>query len=115
MAEVIFALAGKGYIVEGWECPILIMGGVMIAMSLLKAYLIVYEFMHMKYEMPALVKTVLLPTLLLVWAVFAFFKEGEYWKNRRAEIFDKDADRTELLTEPKQEGLLKEVRIRKEK
>jgi len=106
IAEVLFALAGKGYIVEGWHVPVFIMGGVMIAMSLLKAYLIVYEFMHMKYEMPGLVKTVLLPTLLLVWAVFAFFKEGDYWKNRRGEIMDKNMDRTELEVSSKQQGMI---------
>lgn len=106
VAEVLFALAGKGYIIEGVHVPTVIMGGVMIIMSLIKAYLIVYEFMHMKYEMPGLVKTVLLPTLLLVWAVFAFFKEGEYWKDRRGEIMDKNLDRTELEVSSKQQGML---------
>jgi cytochrome c oxidase subunit IV len=56
----------------------------MIAMSTYKAYLIIYEFMHMKYEVPTLVKTVLLPTLLLVWAIIAFSMEGDYWNKRRA-------------------------------
>ena len=37
----------------------------MIIMSIVKAYLIIFEFMHMKYEIPGLVKSVLLPTLLL--------------------------------------------------
>lgn len=109
--EVIFALLGKGYIIEGFHIPLIIMGGAMIIMSLVKAYLIVYEFMHMKYEMPGLVKTVLLPTLLLVWAVFAFFKEGEYWKNRRGEILDKNEQGIELLEKPAQQGQVKEIRI----
>ena len=113
VAEVLFALYGKGHIVEGVHFSPLIMGGVMIIMSLVKAYLIVYEFMHMKYEMPGLVKSVLLPTLLLVWAVFAFFKEGEYWKNRRAHIYDGHDDRTELVE--KQEGYLQDVRTHKKK
>ncbi|MCB0659983.1 MAG: hypothetical protein KDC04_03545, partial [Saprospiraceae bacterium] len=47
-------------------------------------YLIIYEFMHMKYEVPALVKSVLVPTLLLVWAVIAFLVEGRNWLNNRA-------------------------------
>jgi cytochrome c oxidase subunit IV len=109
IAEVIFALLGKGYIVEGLHFPLLIMGGVMIIMSLVKAYLIVYEFMHMKYEMPGLVKSVLLPTLLLVWAVFAFFKEGDYWKDRRGEIMDKNMDRVEEPVMSKEQGMLKEL------
>ncbi len=109
IAEVIFALLGKGYIIDGLHFPLIIMGGVMIAMSLVKAYLIVYEFMHMKYEMPGLVKSVLLPTLLLVWAVFAFFQEGNYWKDRRGEIMDKNEDRVEIPAETKQQGMLKQL------
>jgi len=110
IAEVIFALLGKGYIIEGLHFPLVIMGGVMIAMSLVKAYLIVYEFMHMKYEVPGLVKTVLLPTLLLVWAVFAFFNEGKYWKDRRGEIMDKNLDRVEIPVDAKQQGKLEELK-----
>ena len=82
--EVLFALLGKGYIIEGLHFPLAIMGLAMVVMSFVKAYLIVYEFMHMKYEVPGLVKSVLLPTLLLVWAIIAFFYEGNTWKNYRA-------------------------------
>ncbi len=85
IAEVLFALWGKGYLIEGVHISPMIMGLVMIIMSLVKAYLIVYEFMHMKYEVPGLVRSVLVPTLLLVWAVIAFFYEGNYWMNSRAE------------------------------
>ena len=84
IVEVLFALLGKGYIIEGVHFPVAIMGLAMIIMSFVKAYLIVYEFMHMKYEVPGLVKSVLLPTLLLVWAIIAFFYEGNTWKNYRA-------------------------------
>ncbi len=82
-AEVAFALLGKGYLIDGVEFPNWIVGGVMIIMSIVKAYLIIYEFMHMKYEIPGLVKSVMLPVFLLVWAVIAFFSEGNYWKNNR--------------------------------
>ncbi len=106
IAEVLFALAGKGHIVEGWHVPVALMAGVMIIMSLVKAYLIVYEFMHMKYEMPSFVKSVLVPTLLLTWAIFAFFKEGDYWKMRRGLIDDKNNDREQVDKTNKQEGAL---------
>ena len=79
-----FALTGKGYIINGFHMPHWLVGGVMIVMSVVKAYLIIYEFMHMKYEVPALVKTVLIPTLLLVWAIIAFTYEGSYWQNARS-------------------------------
>ena len=84
ITEVIFALLGKGYIIEGLHFPIWVIAGFMITFSIVKAYLIVYEFMHMKYEVPGLVKSVLMPTLLLVWAVIAFFTEGKTWRDYRA-------------------------------
>ncbi len=89
IVEVLFALLGKGYLISGVEFPISIMAIAMIVMSLVKAYFIVYEFMHMKYEVPGLVKSVLLPTLLLVWAIIAFFYEGNGWNKSRANLIKK--------------------------
>ncbi|MFZ1751674.1 MAG: cytochrome C oxidase subunit IV family protein [Saprospiraceae bacterium] len=83
--EVLMALLGKGYLISGVFLPHWLVGSLMIVLSIVKAYLIVYEFMHMKYEVPGLVKTVLLPTLLLVWAVIAFLAEGKYWNDSRSE------------------------------
>ncbi len=93
--EVFFALLGKGYISDSVHFPLWVVGGVMIALSLVKAYYIVYEFMHMKYEVPGMVKSVVLPTLLLVWAIIAFFWEGSDWKKRRSLIDDKNTGRYE--------------------
>jgi cytochrome c oxidase subunit IV len=63
----------------------------MIGMSLYKAYFIVYEFMHMRYEVKGLVYSVLLPTLLLVWAMIAFFNEGNNWKHNREVVNERSA------------------------
>ena len=90
VAEVLVALLGKGYLKEGFEMNGALLGGLMIIMSVVKAYLIIYEFMHMKYEIPGLVKSVLLPTLLLVWGAIAFTWEGAYWHNSRKGIKDKN-------------------------
>ena len=54
--------------------------------------------MHMKYEVPGLVKTVLLPTMLLVWAVIAFLAEGNYWNNLRGNV--KNIVKTEEISTP---------------
>ena len=97
--EVFMALLGKGYIINGVHFPWYIMAILMIAMSIIKAYLIIYGFMHMKYEVPGLVKTVLLPTLLLVWAVIAFLYEGNYWNNSRINTVNKV--KTELPADTK--------------
>jgi cytochrome c oxidase subunit IV len=84
--EVLFALMGKGYLISGVHFPHWLISIVMIVGSIYKAYLIIYEFMHMKYEVPSMVKTVLLPTLLLVWAIIAFTMEGSYWQNNRTKF-----------------------------
>ncbi|MFM2392657.1 MAG: hypothetical protein RLZZ546_634 [Bacteroidota bacterium] len=86
--EVAVALFLKGHLTET-EMPSWVGGlnGIlMIIGSAVKAYLIIYFFMHMKYEVPTMVKTVLMPTLLLVWAVIAFASEGSYWKNGRQKV-----------------------------
>ena len=90
IAEVLVALLGKGHLKEGFEMNGALLGGIMIIMSVVKAYLIIFEFMHMKYEIPGLVKSVLLPTLLLVWGAIAFTWEGAYWQNKRKKIQDKN-------------------------
>jgi cytochrome c oxidase subunit 4 len=91
LIEVIIALLGNGHIIQGFTLPKLIMYPAMIGLSLYKAYFIVYEFMHMRYEVKGLAMSVLLPTLLLVWGVIAFLQEGNAWGNRRELIKAKDA------------------------
>jgi len=114
VGEVIVALLGKGYIIEGFEMHLALMGIIMIILSITKAYMIIYEFMHMKYEVPALVKTVLLPVGLLVWAVIAFFVEGNDWYNRRALIINKNNEKIErTIKAPVQEGMTKEIQSEK--
>lgn len=89
LIEVFIALLGKGYIIEGFHLPVWLMYFSMISLSLYKAYFIVYEFMHMRYEVPGLVRSVLLPTLLLVWMIIAFFYEGNTWRKWRGKINDR--------------------------
>jgi len=82
----LIALTGKGYIIDGYHAPKLVMNTLMIAMSLYKAYLIVFEFMHMKYEARGLMLSVLLPVCLLLWAIIAFLYEGNAWKGNRQKV-----------------------------
>ncbi|MDZ7878284.1 MAG: cytochrome C oxidase subunit IV family protein [Saprospiraceae bacterium] len=90
VGEVLVALIGNGHIVPGFTLPKWIMYPAMISMSLYKAYWIVYNFMHMAYEVKGLAMSVLLPCLLLVWAVIAFFQEGGSWGARRSQILKKN-------------------------
>ncbi len=89
LIEVFIALLGKGYVVHDFHLPRSIMYLAMISMSLYKAYFIVYEFMHMRYEVPGLVRSVLMPTLLLTWAIIAFFSEGHTWNKWRKKVNDR--------------------------
>lgn len=87
--EVLIALMAKGYLIPGVEFKGAMHYIYMIAMvgfSLYKAYFIVYNFMHMAHEVQGLRWSVLLPTLLLVWAIIAFFQEGASWGARRNQI-----------------------------
>ncbi|MBR9920636.1 MAG: cytochrome C oxidase subunit IV family protein [Bacteroidetes bacterium] len=95
LIEVFIALLGNGHLISGFELPKLIMYPLMIGLSLYKAYFIVYEFMHMRYEVKGLAMSVLLPTLLLVWAIIAFFQEGGSWGERRQQIKDYDTEQAE--------------------
>lgn len=54
-----------------------------IVMSLAKAYFIVGEFMHVRYETRALTLTILVPLVFLIWFIIAFLWEGAEWLNNR--------------------------------
>lgn len=86
LVEVVISLLGKGHLgidVSGSSTILwLVMLG-LIGFSVYKAYFIIFQFMHMAGETKGFAMTVLLPMLLLVWALIAFFQEGNSWKERR--------------------------------
>ncbi len=107
LIEVFISLLGKGHIIPGAEDYAWVLypvGLALIVLSLYKAYFIVYEFMHMKYEVKGLAVSVLLPTVLLIWALIAFFQEGNSWKNRRQLIEERNNEQVEPEEESEVEG-----------
>ncbi len=56
---------------------------IFILASLGKAYFIIAEFMHVKYETRALTLTLIGPLLFLIWFIIAFLWEGAEWLNAR--------------------------------
>jgi hypothetical protein len=44
----------------------------------------------MKYEISGMVKSVLLPLFLLVWAIIAFLYEGNAWKGNRTTVQERN-------------------------
>ena len=92
LVEVFFSLIGKGLLgfsfMADIEWVVYPIGVILIALSLYKAYFIVFDFMHLRQEVKSMSLTILMPMGLLVWAVIAFFQEGDFWGERRAKIQD---------------------------
>jgi len=89
LVEVGISLLGKGHIIPGLEdmtWVVYLAGLIIILLSLYKAYFIIFEFMHLKYETKGLARAVLLPTTLLIWAIIAFLQEGTAWQDNREKI-----------------------------
>ena len=50
---------------------------IFVGLTLVKAFYIVSEFMHLKYEMKVLIWSILVPTIFIVWLLIALLIEGE--------------------------------------
>lgn len=90
LAEVALSLMKAAEWAKGLESVFAIASILIIVLSIYKAYFIIFEFMHMAYEVRGLAMTVLLPTFLLLWAVIAFFYEGDAWKNNRETVNERN-------------------------
>ena len=52
---------------------------IFIILTIMKAFFIVAEFMHLKHETKALIWSVLLPMALVTWLMVALISEGSYY------------------------------------
>lgn len=98
--EVIISLASKGHLIEGlekYQIVHIIAALLMIGLSLYKAYFIIYEFMHLKYEIKGMAMTILLPTVLLIWLVIAFLWDGTEWGANRDRVKQDITEYSEYL------------------
>ena len=102
VAEVVLSLVKAAEWAEDWQQVIVGASILIIVLSVYKAYFIIYEFMHMAYEVKGLAMSVLLPVFLLVWAVVAFFYEGDAWKQNRENVSLRDRMEVEGLPNPGQ-------------
>jgi len=50
---------------------------IFVGLTLVKAFYIVSEFMHLKYEVKVLIWSIMIPTLFIVWLLLAMLIEGE--------------------------------------
>lgn len=49
---------------------------VFIGLTLVKAFYIISEFMHLKYEVKSLIWSIMIPVIFLVWLIVALLAEG---------------------------------------
>lgn len=61
------------------DSPKTLLNILFVVLSAAKAYYIMSEFMHLKYELKPMVISILAPFLFLVWGIIAFLWEGKYW------------------------------------
>jgi cytochrome c oxidase subunit IV len=63
------------------EALVLAIKGVVVILSLLKAFYIVSIFMHLGDEIRNLIMTIVVPLLIFIWFIFAFLYDGNSYKN----------------------------------
>jgi len=80
--------------------------GVVIILSIAKAFYIVSIFMHLGDEIRNLIMTIVVPLMLFVWFIIAFLYDGVSWKNLRNEYNPKTPVKHEQSA-PAHEGGLK--------
>ena len=64
---------------------VLAIKGVIVILSLAKAFYIVSIFMHLGDEIRNMIMTIVVPLLLFVWFIGAFMWDGDSYKNLRNE------------------------------
>ena len=58
--------------------PSTLRNSIFIVLTILKAFFIVGEFMHLKHETKGLIWTILVPVSLLIWLLVALITEGSF-------------------------------------
>lgn len=73
----------------GHAIPKLVLNIFFALASLAKAFFIIGEFMHLKYEKRAFMISLGVPLIFLVWAIIAFTVDGAYWLELYTTTFGK--------------------------
>jgi cytochrome c oxidase subunit IV len=82
--------------------------GLIVILSLSKAFYIVSIFMHLGDEIRNMIMTIVVPLMLFVWFIGAFLWDGNSWKNLRNDYdtYKKD-ESTKKVEEKKNEEATK--------
>lgn len=74
---ILFAVTALEFLVAlGFDWPSGIKALIFIVMTIVKAFYIVAEFMHLKHEVKVLIWSIVLPMLFVAWLLLALLLEG---------------------------------------
>jgi len=76
--------------------------GVIIILSLAKAFYIVSIFMHLGDEIRNMIMTIVVPLMLFVWFIGAFLWDGHSWKELRNDYDPYKKEQNTKKAEPKE-------------
>jgi cytochrome c oxidase subunit IV len=98
---------GLGYLMYGTDFSAgldMVIKGVIVILSLAKAFYIVSIFMHLGDEIRNLIMTIVVPLALFIWFIIAFLWDGDSWKNLRNQYKPVDPVKYEQKVEPAHGG-----------
>jgi cytochrome c oxidase subunit IV len=78
---------------------VLFLKGVIIILSLAKAFYIVSIFMHLGDEIKNMIMTIVVPLMLFVWFIGAFLWDGNYYRTSRNR-YDKSLEHKTIQPPP---------------
>jgi len=79
--ELLLGLSMYAFNLPGWLH--LFMKGVIVILTLAKAYYIVSIFMHLGDEIRNLIMTIVVPLMLFIWFIAAFLWDGNAYRTKR--------------------------------
>ena len=84
------------------------LNGIFVIGTLAKAFFIVAEFMHLKYELRNMVMTIAIPAMLFLWFLGAFVWDGNSYRHLRNEYDRNHLEKSKVKVLKEKEGEHKE-------
>lgn len=88
IVEVIWGMNFSHHVHEKWVNAVLF-----FIMTFIKAGIIVAYFMHLRYEVKYMIRSVLIPLLLFIWFVIAFCADGTSWLGLRSRYSPRNVEK----------------------
>ena len=80
------------------------LNGIFVIGTLAKAFFIIAEFMHLRYELKNLILTIAIPATLFLWFLGAFLWDGNSYKNLRNTYDRNHVEQSKKKVPVKKEG-----------